>query len=229
MKVYIVNWRIYLSLLAGSLVLTACAFLVPATSPFFTIITGIGCGGIASVIVALLIDLANCNRKNREMDTIRTHYLLPIMFEYMQFLMMFRILAKAPNDEAQKRVWNEWAILAIDARHDRCESMDIDFVDERVSALAGKLNELQASSLLIMSEQVLPNEEVLQLQEVSNSILNLKAALFNERYEKTYVYELLNELYDDVEKSKVFSRYNGIAFNDYDPLKNAIFGKAPRK
>ena len=66
------NNMLYLMLLIGATVLTALSLFVEESKAAYTIWTSISCGAIASVLVAWLIDVANCRRemkkilKNRE-------------------------------------------------------------------------------------------------------------------------------------------------------------------
>ena len=45
------NNRLYGILLSASFVLIAVSFIVPANTRLFSLFTGIGCGGLASVVV----------------------------------------------------------------------------------------------------------------------------------------------------------------------------------
>lgn len=64
-KHYKPDKRLYLLLLAGSVIFIGASFLILTNNKWFTIIAGIGCSGIASVIVAWLIDHANCVQKEK--------------------------------------------------------------------------------------------------------------------------------------------------------------------
>lgn len=57
------NNRLYGILLSASLVVIAGSFIVPASTRLFSLLIGIGCGGLASVVVAWLIDLSNCRQQ----------------------------------------------------------------------------------------------------------------------------------------------------------------------
>lgn len=65
MKVYKPNHLFYLGLLGVSILFVVTAVLIPINSKWFSIVTGVGGGGIASVIVAWLIDISSCNQRNR--------------------------------------------------------------------------------------------------------------------------------------------------------------------
>ena len=56
------NRMLYITLLIIALVLTLLCITIPQISPWFAIGTGICCGAVASIIVAWLIDIYNCNQ-----------------------------------------------------------------------------------------------------------------------------------------------------------------------
>ena len=64
MKVYKTNHRLYVVLLVLSIAVVFCACFFLASSKWFSILTGFGCGGVASVLVAWLIDIASCRQKD---------------------------------------------------------------------------------------------------------------------------------------------------------------------
>ena len=66
MNIYKVNWRLYLALLIVSLCIALGALAIPMDNPWFTIITSIGCGGVASVLVAWLTDINNCKERSKD-------------------------------------------------------------------------------------------------------------------------------------------------------------------
>ena len=77
-RLYKPNQRLYCLLLAGSLAFLAFSVLLPYSSKWFTVLSGIGCGGIASVAVAWMIDIANCKHK----EAINEDFLHQLFFDY---------------------------------------------------------------------------------------------------------------------------------------------------
>lgn len=72
-KQYSSNKTLYIPLLLIAIVMTLSFLLIDYSSKCFTITSGIGCGGIASVIVAWLIDVANCRQQNKQNDDFLEH------------------------------------------------------------------------------------------------------------------------------------------------------------
>ena len=61
---YRIDHKLYFLLLCVSLLITFIAAFIPVNCIWFTIFTGIGCGGIASVCIAWLIEIENCKKRN---------------------------------------------------------------------------------------------------------------------------------------------------------------------
>lgn len=77
-RLYKPNQRLYCLLLAGSLAFLIFSVLLPFSSKWFTVLSGIGCGGIASAAVAWMIDVANCKHK----EAINKDFLQQLFFDY---------------------------------------------------------------------------------------------------------------------------------------------------
>ncbi len=69
MKAYKTNKWIYIFLILVSFALIAISFLVPVSDRLFSVISGIGGGCFTSVVVAWLVDLANCRMQNQNKKT----------------------------------------------------------------------------------------------------------------------------------------------------------------
>lgn len=106
------NRKLYCTLLVISLLLTIVFIFIPQSSSVFTIGTGIGCGGIASTIVAWLIDEANSKRdksriaKNRDILFSR----LFAAFDNGLQLLIISIFDYIHGEDS--RNWYEWTELA---------------------------------------------------------------------------------------------------------------------
>lgn len=72
------NIVLYLLLLVAAIIVILLSLAIPTECPWFTIVTGIGCGMLASVIVAWLIDIVNCKKQaddvKRKQDLIFNEY-----------------------------------------------------------------------------------------------------------------------------------------------------------
>jgi len=64
-KYYKTNHRLYIGLLILSCCIVAISFAFPKDSRWFTVVSGLGCGAFASVLVAWLIEYSNCKHRNK--------------------------------------------------------------------------------------------------------------------------------------------------------------------
>ena len=120
------NRKQYIILLALALALVLLSLAIPTTSPFFAILTGIGCGGVASIIVAWLIDEANCRQNNQKAKATRdaTFRELNLLFE--SSVQIFAHLCEQQGDkvdEASTHKWFEWIDRAFSLSSNAPESL----------------------------------------------------------------------------------------------------------
>ena len=66
------NTRLYIVLIGISIFITGSVFLLDPSSHMFTVIAGLGCGGVASTSVAWLIEHANWESDLRKKRTLRS-------------------------------------------------------------------------------------------------------------------------------------------------------------
>ena len=59
------NW-LYIGLFLFFLIVSLVSVCICMTSPWFTIVAGLGCGGFASVLVAWMVDAATCKANNKK-------------------------------------------------------------------------------------------------------------------------------------------------------------------
>lgn len=102
------NNKLYFWLLLVAIALTCLSLLIQRCGTVFTIWTSITCGGIASIVVAWLIDVANCRQwaqrslKNREILLANLYHI----FDNGLQLLIFESAEKEHCTESKK--WYEW-------------------------------------------------------------------------------------------------------------------------
>ena len=107
------NIGLYLKMLFGSMAILLILFFIPQSSVFFSIISGVGSGCVASVIVAWLIEKSNCDKYNDRDDDIKEHYYMNIK-DSMDSL--FDEIARLVHEKQPKEIsvqrnigkWFEW-------------------------------------------------------------------------------------------------------------------------
>ena len=102
------NNILYIWLLLGATVLTGLSLLVHGCDAAFTIWTSITCGGIASIVVAWLIDIANCKQLNKKAVEHRKT-LLSNLYHVFDNGLQLLILESAEKDHyTDSKKWYEW-------------------------------------------------------------------------------------------------------------------------
>jgi len=108
------NIKLYLAIIVGAIVVVLLSLAIPTECPLFAIATGIGCGMLASVIVAWLIDRANC--KKQAEDVKRKQEL--IFNEYKSSVERLRLriahTAKLRANDDGKHTLREWLEILLD-------------------------------------------------------------------------------------------------------------------
>jgi len=107
-KTFAPNNKLYFWMLLGAIALTSLSLLVHECKTVFTIWTSITCGGIASIVVAWLIDTANCRQLNKKAVEHRKT-LLSNLYHVFDNGLQFLILESAKKDHnTDSKKWYEW-------------------------------------------------------------------------------------------------------------------------
>jgi hypothetical protein len=102
------NNKLYLLLLLGAIAMTGLSLFVQGCDAAFTIWTSITCGGIASIVVAWLIDAANCKQLNKKAVEHRKT-LLSNLYHVFDNGLQLLILEGAEKDQCtDSKRWYEW-------------------------------------------------------------------------------------------------------------------------
>ena len=107
-KAFAPNNKLYLLLLLGAIAMTGLSLFVQGCDAAFTIWTSITCGGIASLVVAWLIDVANCKQLNKKAVEHRKT-LLSNLYHVFDNGLQLLILESAEKDHyTDSKKWYEW-------------------------------------------------------------------------------------------------------------------------
>lgn len=114
MKTYKVNHWLYGGLLLGAVGVTLSSLLIPTCSPWFTIVTGWGCGGFASVVVAWLIDVFNCKSNNRKAERLQNAAFAELISSFETGIQpfIFKIESIDKSYKKQSMTWSDWLDVA---------------------------------------------------------------------------------------------------------------------
>lgn len=109
--VYKPNHGLYGLLLAAAVVIALLAALIPQSNPLFSILIGVGSGGIASVIVAWLIDNSTCKQNNKKAEDTQKLIFSPIRSSIesaIEFFALQCIHSGNIQDFNCKKTWLDW-------------------------------------------------------------------------------------------------------------------------
>lgn len=113
MNSYKPNRELYFSLLIISITITIDATSIPMDNPWFTVLTSIGCGGITSVIIAWLVDAANCREKAQRGNDIIGNLWAALCFILTAFPRMYMKMSINVDHENEKHTWIAWKDLLV--------------------------------------------------------------------------------------------------------------------
>ena len=107
-KAIVPNNKLYLGLLLAAIALTCASLLFQERQAVFTIWTSITCGGIASIIVAWLIEVANCRHLTKKAVEHR-EALLSNLFHVFDNNLQLLVFESAEIDHCtDSKKWYEW-------------------------------------------------------------------------------------------------------------------------
>ena len=102
------NNKLYLLLLLGAIALTGLSLLVQECDAAFTIWTSIICGGIDSIVVAWLIDAANCKQLNKKAVEHRKTLLSNLYHVFDNGLQLLILESAEKDHNTDSKKWYEW-------------------------------------------------------------------------------------------------------------------------
>ena len=162
--------KLYLYLLCISVVLLFCSMNISIDSPWFTIMTGISCGGFSSTLVAWLIDEANSKQAREKATTNREMILKKLFSCFDNGLQLLIFCAKDYIQDEDARTWFSWIELLHDIskaspefRKDYCQMLNVFFQD-----LDEKTNEILSQSMILLEYNILEETDI----DILSSILD---------------------------------------------------------
>ena len=162
------NRVLYIVLLLSSLLIIVCSAFIPQQCIIFTIVSGIGCGGFSSTIIAWLIDEANAKmafqkaRNNRQILFKK----LSDCFDHGLQILIFNVETYVKDTKARK--WYEW----IDVAHEVIKTSPSFAKDYLVSlrVFIGNVSEsmydIQSQSALMLEYGIIDKTDIEALKVI---------------------------------------------------------------
>lgn len=158
----------YLILLAISVIITILAFAFYPTGPWFSVLTSIGCGGTASVVVAWLVDASNCRQANAKTIADRETLLKDLTFVFEHGLQGLILMAEDVLHDDALRKWYDWIVCAHDLaktspkRIRIYNQLLIDFYDD----VSDQIVRIQGQEAVLLKEGILNKQDIQALSSM---------------------------------------------------------------
>lgn len=110
MKSFKTNYILYVCLLLLFLAISLISLLISMDSPWFTLVTSFGCGGLASVLVAWLVDMAICKINNNKAKLYQKEIFSELISSFETGIQPFIFECELLDERCkqQSKTWNEW-------------------------------------------------------------------------------------------------------------------------
>ena len=173
LEIYRPNHALYGCLLAAAIVIAFSAALISQSNPLFSILICIGSGGIASVAVAWLLDIATCKQKNEKTENTRRIVFSRLRFVIesgIQLFVMQCFRLKATTDFHCQKQWMEWLKEACTAA--KTDPEELRLFCEQCCVLADSIKEqtgiINAQAVSLLDLGIIGEDEKQELSAILN-------------------------------------------------------------
>lgn len=218
------NRKLYIWMLSISMMITLCSMFIPQDERCFVIITGVGCGAIASFFVAWLIDEANCKRDSERVIYNQELLLQRLFSVFDNGLQILIIKTKDMVQDSVSQKWYEWVDAADQVTNSnpeftdtfiRCMRVFFDDIAEPAYYLESQAAFMLEHGLLV-GEDIDSLSSILVLCDLVNLELNKSDQSTLARKNKTY--SSLMKAYIDYSVNLRFINETDIESKFYDLL-----------
>lgn len=110
MKPFKPNNYLYIGLLLFFFIVSLGSVLICMTSPWFTIVAGLGCGGFASVLVAWMVDATTCKANNKKATLYQQEILSELISSFETGIQPFIFECELLDESCkqQSKTWKDW-------------------------------------------------------------------------------------------------------------------------
>ena len=215
MKKQKVNWILYLILGVLSIGIIAASLLVKDCVEWFTIISGIGCGAFASVLIAFLIELANVSQKNLKNISIFESYFGKLYFSFSQLLSSFVIACdKEKRENVSELYWFNWLERLSEEQIANPTPSVKNFLIDKFKDTQAELIKIEDSKLLLLGQDLIEDTEIITLMEIKLDLSVIESELSASEINWSNINLIIPELKEHIEKSKVLKKYNSTLYKD---------------
>ena len=211
------NHCIYALMTVIDIVLMLILFIVPQESVSYVIISGITSGGIASIVVAWLIDASNCRSLNLRDDNIRLYQFLNLIFDIEQ---LFEIFPQLANEEwishddynGKDRTWFKWLKYVQSKRTKNRVIYRRDLFKRLSGNLIKQIEEIENKKIELLLEQIITENEMRNLVCLKHDFQLLEHAIYDLE-EDGLLIALIKEIRILIRDTRLISFFNEVEYS----------------
>lgn len=210
-----VNWLLYLILAIISIGAIALSLLVKSCAEWFTIISGIGCGAFASVVIAFLIELSNVSQKRRKNIAIFESYFCRLYFSFAQLFSSFRITCdEKQRDNVGELYWFNWLEKASKEQIANSTPSVANFLIDKLKDAEKELSKIEENKLLLLGQDLIEDIEVIALSEIKLDLSIIESELNVTPPNWSNIQLIIPELKEHIEDSSILKKFNHTSYKD---------------
>lgn len=215
MKKQRVNWILYLVLGFASITIVAFSLKIKENAEWFTIVSGIGCGAFASVIIAFLIEVSNVAHVNRKNGAIFESYFAKLYFTFANLLFsLVTACDKEKRNDIGELFWFDWLERVIKEQIETPKLSAKGFLVEKLQDTEKELKKIGESKLLLLGQDLMDDTEFLALTNIKVDISVIKHELNSSNTNWRIMKAVIAELKEHIEESKVLRKFNNVSYKE---------------
>ena len=176
MKAFKTNKWTYIFLLLASFALIAISFLVPFSDRWFSVISGIGGGCFASIVVAWLLDLVNCRIQNQKYGKLAKYAFGELRYAIADYCKQYcdYCCDVSSLDKNQMHNFQEWSDMYVAMISAGIPQANKSFTLETISAVRDAYQKFKSNSILFLDLNLVTEEEYKKMSEVAKRIIMMQ-------------------------------------------------------
>ena len=176
MKAYRTNRWMYIGLIVLSISIVAIAFIIPYNDKWFSIISGIGSGSFASVVIAWLIDAANCKIQIKKYDKLAKFAYGELRYAIADQCKQYcdYCCDASPMAKDQSHTFMEWSDMYITLISAGIPQAKKAFVLETILSVQQAYQTFKSNKMIYLDLNLVTEAEYKKMAEVSKRIIMMK-------------------------------------------------------
>jgi hypothetical protein len=215
MKKQKVNWILYLILGLLAIIIISFSFNVKEYTEWFTIVSGIGCGAFASVIIALLIEASTISQTNRKNIAIFESYFAKLYFSFSQLLSSLVITCdEEKRNNVGELFWFDWLERLIEEQVKNNKLSAKAFLVEEIRDFQKELVKVEESKLLLLGQDLIEDIEFIALTNIKVDLSIIEKELNFPNTNWSRIKSIIPELKEHIEESKILRDFNHVTYKE---------------